>query len=414
LNKNKELLANDDHRFIGKNLDFYFFDNEAGQGLPLLLPNWVIVRDEIDFFLKKKQNELKFQRVLTPILGSKNLYQTSGHLNHYEENMFPEMSRNNESFFLRPMTCPHHCLIFRNKPRSYKELPFRVCENSILHRYESSGSLKGLERVRCLELSDHHVFVSVEGVKEEFKKNFFFISDVLKKFDLKISRLVCSVSDLDNESKYHNNRSLWDYSEKILKESLEELKVDFVILKGEAAFYGPKLDIEMKSVDGKNITIATIQLDFVLPEKFNLKYVNSQQELKTPVIIHHSPIGAYQRFIAILLEQTKGKLPVWLSPCQIALLPMNDKIENSELIRSIQKKFEERNIRVKLMRDKTLNYRIKEIHNKKIPYYFVMGEREIKDENSLTLVDVFDNKEISNVSVEEIVKILLEKISERN
>jgi threonyl-tRNA synthetase len=313
-----------DHRTIAKELDLYILEEKAGQGLPILLPNWVIIRNQIQEFLQQKQRDFGFQEVITPILGSEYLYQTSGHLDHYQNSMFPAFSRNKETFYLRPMTCPHHCLIYQQKPRSYRDLPFRLCENSILYRYETSGALKGLERPRWFELADHHIFVSPEQLKTELKKNYHYIADILSAFNFPISRLVCSLHDPNNSEKYHADKDLWNYSENILINSLQELGLEYTVLKGEAAFYGPKLDLEIKAADSKNITIATIQLDFILPQKFGLKYTDKEQNLKTAAIIHQSPIGSYQRFIALLLEQTDGKLPFWLAPCQLAILPLND------------------------------------------------------------------------------------------
>jgi len=259
--------------------------------------------------LRQKQQKFGFQEVITPILGSKYLYQTSGHLEHYEDAMFPAFNRNNETFYLRPMTCPHHCLIYQQKPRSYRDLPFRLCENSLLFRYEASGALKGLERARCFELADHHIFVAHEQLAAEFQKNYLFITDILASFNLQISRLVCALHDSNKPEKYHPDKALWEYSEKLLTNSLNELGLDYITLKGEAAFYGPKLDVEVRAADGKNITLSTIQLDFVLPQKFGLKYMDKEQKLRAPAIIHHAPTSAYQRFLALLLEQTGGKLP---------------------------------------------------------------------------------------------------------
>jgi threonyl-tRNA synthetase len=298
-----------DHRLIAKDLELYVLDEKAGQGLPILLPNWVIIRNQIQNFLRQKQEEFGFQEVITPILGSEELYRISGHLAHYQDSMFPVISRNNETFRLRPMTCPHHCLIYQQKPRSYHELPFRLCENSLLFRYEASGGLKGLERLRWFELADHHIFVHLEKLKEEFQANYHYIANILSVFDFQIARLVCSLHEPNNPEKYHSDEKLWNISESLLINSLDELGLSYVVLKGEAAFYGPKLDVEVTAADGKNITIATIQIDFVLPQKFGLNYIDKEQKLKTPIIIHQSPIGSYQRFIALLLEQNAGKLP---------------------------------------------------------------------------------------------------------
>ncbi|WNE41048.1 MAG: Threonine--tRNA ligase [Mycoplasmataceae bacterium] len=367
-----------DHRVIAKDLDLYIFDDKIGQGLPILLENWVIIRNKIAEFLREKQKEFEFQEVMTPILGSEYLYKTSGHLDHYQGSMFPVISRNNESFYLRPMTCPHHCAIYQQQPRSYRDLPFRLCENSLLFRYEASGSLKGLERPRWFELADHHIFVSYDNLKEELKRNYHYIKSVLEAFNFKISRLVCALHESNNSEKYHSDKDLWNYSENLLIESLQELGLNYEIIKGEAAFYGPKLDLEIKAADGKNITISTIQLDFILPKNFALNYRNKKQDLENPAIIHQSPIGSYQRFIALMLEQTNGKLPFWLAPCQLAILPLNDEEETKLYYDSLVKELTKKNLRVKIFSKKTLNYRINQIYQKKIPYYLVIGKDELK------------------------------------
>lgn len=396
-----------DHRIIAKELDLYILDDKIGQGLPILLENWVVIRNKIAEFLREKQKEFEFQEVMTPILGSKYLYQTSGHLEHYQDSMFPEITRNNEEFYLRPMTCPHHCVIYQSKPRSYRELPFRLCENSLLFRYETSGSLKGLERVRWMELADNHIFVSSEQLKEEFKKNYHYIVDILKAFDFRISRLVCAVHEPNNSEKYHSDKDLWNYSEKLLIESLQELDLTYEIIKGEAAFYGPKLDLEIKAADGKNITIATIQMDFVLPQKFNLSYVDKEGKLQKPVIIHQTPFGTYQRFIALLLEQTNGKLPFWLTPCQLAILPLNEEEETKEYCDELAKEITTNNLRVKIFAKKSLNYRINQVYQKKIPYYLVIGRDELRNE-SLKLIYTYSKDEEEMIK-EEMIKKLVKK-----
>ncbi|WNE40376.1 MAG: Threonine--tRNA ligase [Mycoplasmataceae bacterium] len=396
-----------DHRIIAKELDLYIIDDKVGQGLPILLENWVIIRNRIAEFLREKQKEFEFQEVMTPILGSKYLYQTSGHLEHYQDSMFPQISRNNEEFYLRPMTCPHHCVIYQNKPRSYRELPFRLCENSLLFRYETSGSLKGLERVRWMELADNHVFVSSEQLKEEFKKNYHYIVNILKAFNFRISRLACAVHEPSNSEKYHSDKDLWDYSEKLLAESLQELDLNYEIIKGEAAFYGPKLDLEIKAADGKNITIATIQMDFVLPQKFNLNYVDKEGKLQKPVIIHQTPFGTYQRFIALLLEQTNGKLPFWLAPCQLAILPLNEEEKTREYCENLLKELVKKKLRAKIFAKKSLNYRINQVYQKKIPYYLVIGRDELRDE-ALKLIYTYSKDEQEMIK-EEVIKKLVQK-----
>lgn len=369
-----------DHRIIAKELDLYILDDKVGQGLPILLENWVIIRNRIAEFLREKQKEFDFQEVMTPILGSEYLYQTSGHLDHYRDSMFPAVVRNNEKLYLRPMTCPHHCLIYQQKPRSYRDLPFRLCENSILHRYEASGGLKGLERPRCFEIPDHHIFTTSEQLKEEFKKNYLYIAGFLTALNFQISRLVCSLHDPNNSEKYHSDQKVWEFSEKTLIESLNELGLNYITLQGEAAFYGPKLDLEIKAADGKNITIATIQLDFILPQRFGLNYIDKEQKLQTPVIIHHSPLGSYQRFIALLLEQTNGKLPFWLAPCQLAILPLNEEEQTKDYCDNLAKELTKNNLRAKIFAKKSLNYRINQTYQKKVPYYLVVGKDELQKE----------------------------------
>jgi threonyl-tRNA synthetase len=396
-----------DHRIIAKELDLYIIDDKVGQGLPILLENWVIIRNRIAEFLREKQKEFEFREVMTPILGSKYLYKTSGHLDHHQDSMFPEISRNNEEFYLRPMTCPHHCVIYQNKPRSYRDLPFRLCENSLLFRYETSGSLKGLERARWMELADNHIFVSSEQLKEEFKKNYHYIINILKAFDFKISRLVCALHEPNNSEKYHSDKDLWNYSENLLIESLQELDLNYEVIKGEAAFYGPKLDLEIKAADGKNITIATIQMDFVLPQKFNLSYVDKEGKMQMPVIIHQTPFGTYQRFIALLLEQTNGKLPFWLVPCQLAIFPLNEEEETKEYCDKLAKELVKNNLRAKIFAKKSLSYRINQIYQKKIPYYLVIGRDELQKE-ALKLIYTY-SKEEEEMIKEEMIKKLVKK-----
>lgn len=397
-------IKKQDHREIIKDLDLCILDEKAGQGLPILLPNWVITRNQIQQFIRQKWKEYNFQEVITPILGSEELYRTSGHLAHYQDYMFPAMNRNNETYRLRPMTCPHHCLIYQQKPRSYRKLPFRLCENSLLFRYEASGAMKGLERVRWMELVDHHVFVAHEQLAAEFKKNYLFIAEILASFNFQISRLVCAFHDSNNPEKYHSDKNLWEYSEKLLVSALNELKLEYTILRGEAAFYGPKLDIEVQAADGKNITLATIQLDFVLPQKFGLQYIDNKQKLQTPAIIHQTPIGTYQRFIALLLEQVQGKLPLWLAPIQLVILPLNDQEEVKKYSESLQKELFSNNLRSEIWSEKTLNYRIRQTYKKKVPYYLIIGEKEV-NERSLNLVHVYSD-ETKNLTEKELIEKL--------
>jgi len=395
----KKIIKKGDHRLIAKDLELYIINEKIGQGFPILLPNWVIIRNIISFFIEKIQKKMNFQEVITPILGIENLYEKSGHLKHYQDYMFPKISKNNENFYLKSMTCPHHCIIYNQKIRSYRELPLRLCENSILHRYEPSGSLKGLERIRCMELSDHHIFVSFEELKEEFKKNYEYISKILEKFEIKNYKLICSLHDSKKTNKYHLNKKIWKLSENILISSLNELNLKYFIKKDEAAFYGPKLDFEVEVISGKNITISTIQIDLILANSFDLNYIDKEGKKKKPVIIHQSPIGTYQRFISFLCEKNKGKLPFWISPIQVAILPLNEEKVIKNYCERIKKKLIIKKIRVNIISEKTIGYRIKEIYKKKIPYYFIVGKKEIEKK----IIKLF------NTRIKENIKELSEK-----
>lgn len=387
-------LSKFDHRELNKNLEIFFFDENIGQGLPVLLKNGTIIKNLIQSFIRSKEIEYECQEVISPVLADPSLYQKSGHLSHYKDYIFPTIEKENEKFQLRPMTCPHHCMIYKRKIHSYRDLPIWLCEHSVLHRFESSGSLKGLERVRWMELSDNHVFVSEDQLKDMFKKCFSFVSEVFNKFNIKVDRFVCSLHDKNN-SKYHDDEQLWVKSENSLISALEELQIDFVKIKGEAAFYGPKLDMEVKAIDGKNITFATIQFDFLLPKKFDLSYINSQGNQEFPIIIHYSSIGSYQRFISILLEQNQGKLPFWLSPVQLVLMPLTDNQKDDKVLKFCEDlKFELKSkIRLEIWNDKRLNYRIRKIHRLNIPSYIVIGEKEMNGED-FTLSYEYDSKKI--------------------
>lgn len=368
-----------DHRELNRALEIYYFDEKIGQGLPVLLKNGVIIKNLIQAFIRSKERLQNCQEVISPVLADPALFQESGHFAHYGDYMFPMIEKEAEKFQLRPMTCPHHCVVYKRKVHSYRELPVWMCEHSILHRFESSGSLKGLERVRWMEISDNHIFTSEVGLNAAFKECFTFVAEVFAKFGIETERLVCSLHDV-NSTKYHPNEELWTKSEKILVDALNELKVNFVKLKGEAAFYGPKLDFEVKAIDGKTITLATIQIDFVLAEKFALSYTDEHGQQVSPIIIHFSAIGSYQRFIAILLEQTQGKLPFWIAPLQLALIPVfnsDSEAEVSAYCRALEAKLRPF-VRSEIWKERRLNYRIRKIHELKVPSYMIIGLQEVR------------------------------------
>lgn len=399
-----------DHREVAKSLDLYLLDKKIGQGLPILLPNYTVVRNQIQEFIRKQWKKFDFKEVVTPLLSDKWIYETSGHLQHYQEYMYPIISKNEEDYCLKAMTCPLHCLVYQSQRRYRQDLPLRISENSTLFRYESSGSLKGLERVRTMEMPDHHIFVTPEGLKEELKANFYFIQEILSGLDCRIEKLTCSFHDPLNKEKYHPDSQLWEKSETFLKDFLGETKLEYDIQIGQAAFYGPKLDFEVVPVKGKAITLATLQLDFLLPQKFGLKYLDSNKEAKTPIIIHQSPIGTYQRFIALLLEQKEGKLPFWLSPTQLVVLPINDKGATQSYCQKLRTLLED--FRVEVWSKRTLGFRLQEVHHKKIPYFLVIGQEEVI-KNKLILTSTFSGQK-TEVETLELSKLLKDLSSSKS
>ncbi|AGM25211.1 threonine--tRNA ligase [Spiroplasma chrysopicola] len=373
-----------DHRKIGKDLEIFTFDNLIGPGLPIWLPNGMALKKIIQEYIREKEWEYDFVEVETPVIGTDEMYKISGHWDHYQENMFPVMERDNEASVLRPMACPHHIAVFNYKQRSYRELPLRIAEHAILHRFESSGSLTGLERVRMMTLTDSHIFVRNSQIKNEFKRCFKLINEVLATFNIKVDYYSLSLRDPNNKEKYYDDDQMWENAEKMLQEALDELAIPYVPMLGEAAFYGPKLDIQIKTVLNHEITVSTLQFDFLLPKKFNLSYINSKGETSSPTIIHRGLIGTYERFIAILLEQTNGVLPLWLAPTQIAIIPVALKASHLEYSQKLQQQFKQLKIRTIVdQRDERLSYKIRDAQTSKIPYQLVIGDKEV-EENVIT------------------------------
>ena len=315
---------NRDHRKIGKELEIFMTDDLVGRGLPMFLPNGYIIWQELEDYIKEKERNLGYQHVLTPCVGNVELYKTSGHWDHYKENMFPKMDVDGESFVLRPMNCPHHMMIYANKLHSYKDLPIRIGEIAHDFRYEASGAVKGIERGRHFCQNDAHLFVTPEQIKSEFKNVVDLIFDVYKDFNITNYRCVLSLRDKEDKEKYYQDDEMWDKAENELREVLNELNIDYTEEIGEAAFYGPKLDVNVKPAVGNEYTLSTCQLDFCLPMKFDLKYVSKDGDKKTPVVLHRAILGSLDRFMAYILEETKGALPLWLSPTQINVIPVNN------------------------------------------------------------------------------------------
>ena len=395
-----------DHRKIGKDLDLFMTDDLVGRGLPMFLPNGYIIWQELENYIKNKEKKLGYQHVMTPCVGNVELYKTSGHWEHYKENMFPAMEVDGESFVLRPMNCPHHMMIYANKLHSYRDLPIRIGEIAHDFRYESSGSLKGIERGRHFCQYDAHLFVTPEQIKDEFKKVVDLILDTYKDFGIKDYRFVLSLRDPEDKEKYHQDDEMWEKAENGLREVLNELGINYTEEIGEAAFYGPKLDVNVRPAVGNEYTISTCQLDFCLPAKFDLKYVDKDGSKKTPVVLHRAILGSIDRFMAYILEETKGNLPLWLSPVQVNIIPVNNEY-HLEYCNKVYEKLLDENIRVELdNRDEKLSYKIRESQTHKIPFTLIIGQNEV--DNNLISYRKFGTTETVTISIDELI-ILLKK-----
>ena len=399
-----------DHRKLGKELGIFMTDDLVGRGLPMYLPNGYIIWQELENYIKEKERKLGYKHVMTPALGNVELYKTSGHWDHYKENMFPAMEIEGESFVLRPMNCPHHMMIYASRLHSYKDLPIRIGEIAHDFRYEASGALKGIERGRHFCQNDAHLFVTKEQIKDEFKRVVDLIFDVYKDFNITDYRCVLSLRDKNDKEKYHPDDEMWDNAEDELREVLNDLEIEYTEEIGEAAFYGPKLDVNVKPAVGNEITLSTCQLDFCLPAKFDLKYVDKDGSKKTPVVLHRAILGSLDRFMAFLLEETKGVLPLWLSPTQISILPVN----NEYHLDYAKEVYDELNelFRVDLnCKDEKLSYRMREAQMSKIPYTLILGDNE-KDNNQISY-RVFGSRETSTLSRTEFIKLISDKIKNK-
>ena len=368
-----------DHRKIGKEQEIFMNHELVGAGMPIWLPNGAIVRKELENYIYQKEKNLGYDHVYSPCVGTVDLYKTSGHWDHYKENMFPMMKVDEEEFVLRPMNCPHHMLVFKNKLHSYRDLPIRIGEFATDFRYEASGAVKGLERVRCMCQNDAHLFVTPEQIGEEFKKVVSLILDVYKDFGIKEYKFRLSLRDPEDKEKYFDDDKMWNEAESKLREVLNELNVDYFEAVGEAAFYGPKLDVEVKPAVGPEVTLSTCQLDFLLPRRFDLSYIDSNGEKQTPVVLHRAIFGTFDRFTAFLIEETKGAFPTWLAPVQVNVIPVNNNY-HLQYANEIYSMLKENNIRVELDdREEKMGYKIRESQTKKIPITLILGDKE-KDE----------------------------------
>lgn len=401
-----------DHRKLGKELGIFMLSNEAGQGLPFWLKNGATVRRIVERYIVDKEISLGYDHVYTPILADKELYVTSGHWDHYQDSMFPPMVMGEETVVIRPMNCPHHMLIYKENMHSYKDLPIRIAELGMMHRYEKSGALTGLHRVREMTLNDAHIFVRPDQIKDEFKRVLNLLLDVYKDFNITEYKFRLSYRDKDNKEKYFDDDKMWNDAERELKSVMDSIGLPYVEAYGEAAFYGPKLDVQVKTALGSEETLSTIQLDFLLPRRFELTYVGEDgKNDNTPVVIHRGIVSTMERFVAYLLEEYKGVFPLWLAPTQAVLIPVNLEIHEAHVLKVLNK-LREKGFRVEVdLTEETLSKKIRNHQTMKIPYQLVFGDNEIRD-NTITYRE-YGSKKQSTVSFDEFIELLEDRINKK-
>ncbi|MBP3464295.1 MAG: threonine--tRNA ligase [Clostridia bacterium] len=402
-----------DHRKIGRELALFMTHPLVGSGLPMYLPNGATIRRVLERYIQDKEIKLGYSHVYTPSLANVDLYKTSGHWDHYKEDMFPAMQMDNEAMVLRPMNCPHHMLIYKNSLHSYRDLPIRIGELANDFRYEDSGSVCGLERVRQMCQNDAHLFVRPDQIKEEVGKVLNLIKEVYQKdfgFPESAFSYRLSLRDKNNKEKYIDNDEMWETAESQLREILRELNIEFYEAEGEAAFYGPKIDIQIKTALDHDVTIPTCQLDFALPERFQLEYVGEDNEKHRPVVIHRAILGSSDRFISFLLEETKGLLPLWVSPVQVAILPISD--NQLEYAEKVKEELQDKGIRVEVdSRQEKIGYKIREAQLKKMPYMLILGDKEVE----ANAVGVRKRKQgdIGQMLLEDFIQMISKEIDEK-
>ncbi|HHA0893354.1 TPA: threonine--tRNA ligase [Staphylococcus aureus] len=398
-----------DHRKIGKELELFTNSQLVGAGLPLWLPNGATIRREIERYIVDKEVSMGYDHVYTPVLANVDLYKTSGHWDHYQEDMFPPMQLDEtESMVLRPMNCPHHMMIYANKPHSYRELPIRIAELGTMHRYEASGAVSGLQRARGMTLNDSHIFVRPDQIKEEFKRVVNMIIDVYKDFGFEDYSFRLSYRDPEDKEKYFDDDDMWNKAENMLKEAADELGLSYEEAIGEAAFYGPKLDVQVKTAMGKEETLSTAQLDFLLPERFDLTYIGQDGEHHRPVVIHRGVVSTMERFVAFLTEETKGAFPTWLAPKQVQIIPVNVDL-HYDYARQLQDELKSQGVRVSIDdRNEKMGYKIREAQMQKIPYQIVVGDKEV--ENNQVNVRQYGSQDQETVEKDEFIWNLVDEI----
>ncbi len=401
-----------DHRKIGKAMQIYTFDEEVGPGLPLWLPNGTVIIEQIEKLAKETEEKAGYDRVKTPHITKGALYEKSGHLSHYEDSMFPAMDIDGNKYYLKPMNCPHHHKIYASSPRTYKELPIRLAEYGTCYRYEKSGQLFGLMRVRSMQMNDAHIYCSEEQFKEEFLAVCQMYLKYFEIFGIEKYEMRLSLHDPEKlGEKYVNEPDLWIKTENLVRESLQDGKLNFVEIPGEAAFYGPKIDVQVWSAIGREFTLATNQVDFAVPAKFNLTYVDNKNQDQTPLCIHRAPLGTHERFIGFLIEHYAGNFPLWLAPVQMMIVPISDKFNN--YAKAVFNQLKEKNIRVKIdIRNEKMGAKIRNAELNKIPIMIIIGEKEVQD-NTVSIRRKFSGNQ-GTFPIDDFINTVFEEIITRS
>lgn len=397
-----------DHRKLGKELSLFTTSQKVGQGLPIWLPKGATIRRIVERYIVDKEERLGYQHVYTPVLGSVELYKTSGHWDHYQDDMFPAMSMDNEDLVLRPMNCPHHMMVYKHDIHSYRELPIRVAELGTMHRYEMSGALSGLQRVRAMTLNDAHIFVRPDQIKDEFIRVVRLIEEVYKDFGINNYSFRLSYRDPEDKEKYFDDDAMWEKAQSMLKSAMDELQLDYFEADGEAAFYGPKLDVQVRTALGKDETLSTVQLDFLLPERFDLNYVGEDGKQHRPVVIHRGVVSTMERFVAFLIEEYKGAFPTWLAPTQVQVIPVSPSV-HLDYAKKVQELLQAEGIRVELdARDEKIGYKIREAQIQKTPYMLVVGDNEAAE--SAVNVRKYGEQKSETIALKEFIEGIVKEV----
>ncbi|URZ87842.1 threonine--tRNA ligase [Floricoccus penangensis] len=408
--KVREEAKERDHRKLGKELDLFMVDPEVGSGLPFWLPNGATIRRTIERYIVDQELARGYQHVYTPIMADVEFYKTSGHWDHYKEDMFPPMDMGDgEELVLRPMNCPHHIEVYKSHPRSYRELPVRIAELGMMHRYEKSGALSGLQRVREMTLNDGHIFVRPDQIKDEFQRALNLMMDVYRDFNITDYRFRLSYRDPEDTEKYFDNDEMWENAQTMLKAAMDDLGLDYFEAEGEAAFYGPKLDVQVKTALGNEETLSTIQLDFLLPERFELEYIGADGEGHRPVMVHRGIVSTMERFVAYLIEVYKGAFPTWLAPTQATIIPVSNEA-HADYAWDVANALKEKGIRLDVdERNEKMGYKIRASQTNKIPYQIVVGDKE--QEEGTVNVRRYGSKETKVLKLDEFIEEITSDIA---